>query len=252
MTQLLEEDDLRWVKMEGAFNFRDAGGYPTFDGMRVAQGSVFRSDALHELSSRDLDTLESLGVDRIIDLRSPDEIAQLGRGPLGDGRVEYFTASVIPRTDGEAVGAPSGDDVAKRYLWYLDVGGEAIVSAFEIMARPDRGAVVFHCAAGKDRTGVLAAMVQNLLGVSNDDIVADYMLTDRALPAIFARLARDPIHAETIAALPPSRRGVRQETMRGFLHLLNEERGGTETWLKDAGLSSDAIQSLRSKLRVPA
>ena len=244
--------DRRWVTLEGAFNFRDVGGYATLGGDRVRWGSVFRSDALHHLSPGDVRSVEALGVDRAIDLRSPDEIEATGQGGLAARRIDYVVAPVIPSATGEAVGAPPGDDLAERYLWYLDVGGDAIVRAFEVLAEPDKGAVVFHCAAGKDRTGVLAAMLLETLGVGEDDIVADYALTNLALPSILARLAADPVHAAGVAEMPASRRVVQPETMRRFLGLLAATHGGARHWLRQAGLAPSSVDALQRRLLIAA
>jgi hypothetical protein len=187
-------------------------------------------------------------VDRVIDLRSPTEIASTGRGSLGEGQVEYLTASVIPTAGSEATGAPSSDNLAERYMWYLEIGGDAIAESFEILAASHGGAVVFHCAAGKDRTGVVAALLLEVLGVSDDDIVADYALTDHALPSILARLAQDPAHAAAMSQIPDSRRMVRPEVMRGFLQLLDDRYGGARPWLEKAGVSPESIELLRSRL----
>jgi protein-tyrosine phosphatase len=245
-----EQEDRRWVALEGAFNFRDLGGYATGDGTRVRAGMVFRADALNHSSPDDLRVLEALGVDRIIDLRSPEEIGAVGRGLLADGPIEYVTASVIPMAGGEAVGAPSGDDIAERYLWYLDIGRDAFVSAFEVLSEEGRGAVVFHCAAGKDRTGVLAALLLSVLGVGADDIVADYALTNRAMPSILERLANDPIVGPRVMQIPPGRVMAPPETMGRFLELLDTRHGGAQAWLEQAGVPPRSIAGLRSSLRV--
>jgi hypothetical protein len=187
-------------------------------------------------------------VDRVIDLRSPTEIASTGRGYLGEGQVEYMTASVIPTAGSEATGAPSSDNLAERYMWYLDVGGDAIAESFEILAASHGRAVVFHCAAGKDRTGVLAALLLEVLGVGDDDIVADYVLTDQALPSILARLAQDPVHGTAVSQIPDSRRMVRPEVMWGFLQLLDVRYGGARPWLEQAGVKPASIDALRSRL----
>ena len=128
----------RWVALDGAFNFRDLGGYATRQGARVRWGSLYRSDALHHLSAGDVEVLAGLGVDRVIDLRAPEEIAAVGRGLLSDGPFGYLNAPVIPSISGEALGAPPGDDIGERYLWYLDVGRQALVDAIEALAEPGR------------------------------------------------------------------------------------------------------------------
>jgi protein-tyrosine phosphatase len=242
----------RWVVLDGAFNFRDLGGYATRQGARLRWGSLYRSDALQHLSARDVEVLAGLGVNRVIDLRAPDEIAAVGRGVLTDGSFGYLNAPVLPSISGEALGAPPGDDVGGRYLWYLDIGRQALVDAIEALAEPDRGAVVFHCAAGKDRTGVLAALVLALLDVGYDDIVADYALTNRALPSILDRLAADPLHAASVAKMPADRRTVRPEAMRRFLDLLDDKYGGARSWAASAGLAPRCIDALRAGLYVTA
>jgi hypothetical protein len=95
---------------------------------------------------------------------------------------------------------------------------------------------------------VVAALLLEVLGVSHDDIVADYALTDHALPSILARLAQDPVHAAAMSQIPDSRRMVRPEVMRGFLQLLDERYGGARPWLEKAGVRPRSVDMLRSRL----
>ncbi len=247
-----DRDERRWVVLDGAFNFRDLGGYATRQGARVRWGSLYRSDALHHLSARDVEVLVGRGVNRVIDLRAPDEIAAVGRVQLSDGSFGYLNAPVIPSISGEALGAPPGSDIGERYLWYLEVGRQALVDAIESLAEPGGGAVVFHCAAGKDRTGVLAALVLAILDVAYEDIVADYTLTDRALPLILDRLARDPLHGASVAQMPADRRTVRPDVMRRFLQLLDDKYGGARRWAESAGVAPTCIDGIRTGLLVTA
>ncbi len=250
MTRTAEEGGPpRWVPLDGAFNFRDLGGYRAGDGATIRWGSVFRSDALHHLSAEDVQRLMALGIDRVIDLRSPEEVAAVGRGGLADQGIDYAWAPILQSTRGEAQAAPTSPDLAERYLWYLEVGQKAFVEAFEVLAEPGRGAVVFHCTAGKDRTGVLAALLLAALGVDGDDIASDYALTGRALPSIVERLARDPVHGAAVAQTPPERLIVSADTMRRFLQLLSDRHGGAAPWIESAGVSTAAIESLRDRLR---
>jgi protein-tyrosine phosphatase len=242
----------RWVELEGASNFRDLGGYVTANGGRVRWGSVFRSDALHQLSEEDLRRLEALGVVRVIDLRSPEEVAANGRGSLGDSDVEYISAPIIPSTSGESQGAPPGDDIAERYAWYLEVGRAAFVEVFETLAASDRGAVVFHCAAGKDRTGVVAALLLTALGVGDDDVASDYALTTQVLPSVLERMSRDPIHGAAVAQAPPGRLVAAPETMYRFLRLVAERHHDARSWMEGAGVAGASIDSLRNRLRTSA
>ena len=132
------------------------------------------------------------------------------------------------------------------------MGRQALVDAIEALAEPGRGAVVFHCAAGKDRTGVLAALVLAMLDVGYDDIVADYALTNLALPSILDRLAADPLHGAAVAQIPADRRTVRPEAMRRFLQLLDDTYGGARSWAESAGLTPTCIDAVRVRLDVTA
>jgi hypothetical protein len=243
-----ETERQRWIALEGAYNFRDVGGYSAGGGTYVRHGVAFRSDALHGLSTGDVEILSGLRVGLVIDLRAPDEIASVGRGALSEAPFDYLNAPVLPTTSGEALGAPPGDDVGERYLWYLDVGGPALVAALEALARPTQAATVFHCTAGKDRTGVLTALLLGLLGVDQDDIVADYALTDRALPKILDRLATDPIHAASVARIPAERRTAAPQAMRRFLQLLEDRHGGAHAWASSAGITPTDIADLRTRM----
>ena len=113
----------RLLPLVGAFNFRDLGGYPTADGRRTRWGRVFRSDTLGELTEVDLTLLRDLGLATVVDLRTAAEVERDGRVGLGDDALTYVHLSVLPEEGGESVAAPSGDDdMAERYLWYLDAG----------------------------------------------------------------------------------------------------------------------------------
>ena len=114
-----------------------------------------------------------------------------------------FRAGPAGAADREAVAAPApaGDDLAERYLWYLEVGGDALAEALTLLGSDEHYPLVFHCAAGKDRTGVLAALVLDLCGVARDDIVADYVITAERMGFIMDRYRADPRFAERVASV---------------------------------------------------
>ncbi|HEX3899643.1 MAG TPA: tyrosine-protein phosphatase [Mycobacteriales bacterium] len=247
MSDLLDAPGDRWVALEGAFNFRDLGGYAAGTRGHVRRGRLFRSDALQLLTETDVRRLEQVPVTRVIDLRTTQEIEMLGRGLL-EGRLDYRTASLVPDLAAQAGDAP--DDLADRYVWYLDVGSGALVTCLELIAESNVGAVAFHCAAGKDRTGVLAALVLSLLGVSAEDVVQDYSMTGAVLPRILDRLAADPVHGETVMRMSGARCDVAPATMGRFLVAVDEQFGGSESWALQAGLSRAALDALRAELCV--
>ncbi len=244
------ETPSRLLPLVGAYNFRDLGGYPTGDGRRTRWGRLYRSDTLHELTDGDLVALRDLGLRAVLDLRTAAEVEQSGRGLLGEEPVDYQHLSVIDQDAGESTAAPAppGDDLAERYLWYLEIGRRALVSALESMTSEDRYPMVFHCTAGKDRTGVLAALVLDILGVEPTVIAEDYVITATRLDLIVARLRRDPVHGARLAELPASRLEVELETMERFVQLLYERHGGARSWARASGIGQRSLDRLAELL----
>ena len=235
----------RLIPLEGAFNFRDLGGYPTLDGRRTRWRRLFRSDTLSELTTGDLADLAELGVATVIDLRTPAEVNRDGRIAA---EVHYENHSLLAQESGESVGAPEHDDMGERYLWYLEHNPSAVVAALGLLSSADRYPAVFHCTAGKDRTGVLAALVLSLLGVERAVVVADYLLTAERLPLIMARLARHPIYGPRISEVPASRFGVTAASIEGFLDGLDTRYGGAAGWAASVGLGPDFVAGLAERV----
>lgn len=244
----------RLVPLTGSFNFRDLGGYPTGDGRTTRWARLFRSDTLHELTPEDVAHLRSLGLATIVDLRTSRELDETGRGPLGPEPIAYHHLSVLEETSGETVGeavaapAPIEDDLSERYLWYLEVGRRALTSALELLGDPENLPLVFHCAAGKDRTGVLAAMVLDILGVPAEVIVEDYVITQERMERILDRYRDAPGFAERMAQIPPSRFSVEADTMIRFLAGLYERFGGGRRWAEEAGVEPARLDALEELL----
>jgi protein-tyrosine phosphatase len=248
------ESRSRLIPLVGSFNFRDLGGYPTGDGRATRWGTLFRSDTLHELSDGDVALLRSLGLATIVDLRTSRELERTGRGPLGPEPIAYHHLSVIQEGGGEAMAAPAppGEDLAERYLWYLDVGRRPLAAALALVTRSANLPLVFHCAAGKDRTGVLAALVLDILGVDPEAIVADYLITESRMELILGRYRSDPNFAERMAQIPASRFSVESPTMVRFLGELHDRFGGAREWAVASGLASDDLDRMEDLLLEPA
>jgi rhodanese-related sulfurtransferase len=240
----------RLVALEGAFNFRDLGGYPSRDGQHTRWGRLYRSDTLHELTEADLKVIRELGLTTVIDLRTPKELARTGRGLLGPEPIGFHHLSVL----GEAMAAPApvGEDLSARYRWYLDVGRVSLTEALTLIGDPARLPLVFHCAAGKDRTGVLAALVLDLAGVDHRVIVEDYVITASRMEPILDRFRRsDPEAAERLAQVPPATYGVEAVTMQSFLDDLDGEFGGARAWAETAGVPTATLDRIPELLLEP-
>jgi protein-tyrosine phosphatase len=241
----------RLIPLEGCLNFRDLGGYPTADGRLVRWRQVFRSDALHLLTPADVTRLrDELRVREVIDLRSSAELRSEGQGPLAEQDVRFHH---VPLFDGEVRGEDreraAQISLADRYVFLAQLAGERIGRVITTIADADAGAV-FHCAAGKDRTGVISAILLGLLGVPDDVIVADYVATRENHDAIVDRLNALEGYRTMLAALPPDTMHANPETMLEFLERLRAAHGSFEDYARGTGMTAAVVGRLRERLLV--
>ncbi|MGC8509265.1 MAG: tyrosine-protein phosphatase [Acidimicrobiales bacterium] len=237
------------VALEGALNCRDLGGRPTVDGRSTRPGVLFRSDSLRRLTARDVTTLLGRGVTANVDLQSEEEIAYFGRGLLGQAPITWIPvheSALRPRgerPEGE------GDVLLARYREYLAEAPAAFVRAVAALAQPGRLPAVINCFFGKDRTGVLCALVLDSVGVTRDAIVADYAASALRLPALLARLRDDPdpVVRDTVARTPSPYLEARPATMAALLDDL-AAHGGARGWLLAHGAAPGDLDVLRERL----
>jgi protein-tyrosine phosphatase len=250
----------RRVAVEGSLNLRDLGGYPTADGRRVRWGRLYRSDQLGDLDDAGAAQLQALGLKTIIDFRGEKERERSPTPPLPG--VESLHLPMAGRS-GDQKGATdlvlSGelsevDDGFMAFLYqgmltaFPDHFGELVRRA----ASPEHEPVLFHCAAGKDRTGVAAALVLSALGVPDEDIVADYALTDRyrtehRIEQIRPIVEEYGIPVDKVAALFSAPAAV----MVATLDHLHEVHGGPMGYLQgEAGVDDATIERLRQNILV--
>lgn len=183
----MSEIPQRFVSFERLHNFRDFGGYPAADGQLVRRNQLYRSDSLGKLADADAQRFAALGVRTVIDLRYPREADAGGRVPAGLG-VAYYNCSIEHRPYDQAALGAVVDPVrflADRYAEVARDGHAEIAETLRIIAG-DEAPVVIHCASGKDRTGLIAALVLSLLGVAEEDITADFALTGLATQRLIA------------------------------------------------------------------
>lgn len=229
--------------MVGAFNFRDLGGYPTLDGRSTRWGRLFRSDGLHELTPEDLGVLRELGLSCVVDLRTPAELERTGRGPLEREPIRYFHLPLLAGGD-QTAPEEAQQNLADRYFWYLDVGRQSFVDAFAVVADESSYPLVFHCAAGKDRTGVFAALVLSILGVERPVIVEDYVLTQSRMDLIMERMRRNTDFEQRVTEIPQFLFKAEVGTITTFLERLDHRFGGARQWALDAGVPPGTLDAL--------
>jgi protein-tyrosine phosphatase len=230
-------------------NLRDLGGLPTQDGHVVRRGVLIRSDSPHEASAADIDHLVTrLRVSTVIDLRSDKEFAADGTNALMPSSVRHQHFPISAGPGGAVDGAPAGDRLAARYMQYLDDDTASIVGAVRAVAEAPDGAAVVHCRVGKDRTGIVIALILDALGVSVADIAQDYHLTAEPMRKLLERLKASPVYAANVARLPDEMYSAEPKTMVSFLTQLHEEHGGAANWLLAHGLSPSQLDALHRHL----
>lgn len=239
----------RHVAFERLHNFRDLGGYRTGDGRTVRRGRLYRSDALSKLRATEPDwgRFLSLGVRTVIDLRYPWEIEARGRVPEAAG-LTYVNLSVEHRPYDQAEIDPEVDPwryLADRYAEVALDGAEELRQALEIIASGS-DPQVFHCASGKDRTGLLAALVLALLGVGEDDIAADFALTELSTDRLVAEWKA--VHPDRSPRWPGYGRAP-EEVMRLFLADLSAAHGSVHAYAaRHLGADDHLVTRLRARL----
>jgi protein-tyrosine phosphatase len=240
----------RHVEFDGCFNFRDLGGYATVDGHWVRPRLLYRADGPHALTDGDVATLRDLGLATVLDLRTGPEVEDRGRYATHlPGVAEHHLplTDVLPDPDE----LPSWIDplvVAGQYRSMLENGSDAIARALEILSSASEYPALLHCSAGKDRTGILSAVLLGLLGVPDDTIVADYALSARGMHRLVEHYKSSyPDAAEQLSRLAPAMVAADPRTMSAFVAFVRDEYGSFEGYSEFIGAGS-APAALRAVL----
>lgn len=232
------------LPLEGALNVRDLGGYETSRGVTRSH-AFLRADSLAALTKGDLAYLREYGVTCGIDLRARLE-RERGPDPLENQPwAEYHSVPMLDQLNARHFEDQFPDTMGQVYLDLLEGSGPAFARLMTLLAQA-QGCALFHCTAGKDRTGVTAMLLLDLAGVSRRDIAADYAATEQytkvVIDAQIRRLEMDgmPEKAYLFRAQP-------QDILRAYDHV-QETYGGAEGYLTQIGCGEKTIARLRQKL----
>jgi len=229
----------RHVPLEGCFNFRDLGGYRTSDGRWTRPQLLYRADGPHALTAVDVNNLAHMGIATVIDLRTTSEVEQRGcYSAVISDVVEYHLPmiDVLPDTD-ELPGWVDPAIVAGRYREMLDEGEDVIAEVLAILSDPIAYPAVFHCSAGKDRTGIIAAVILGLLRVPDDTIIADYALSEAPMTRLVEHYKRQyPDATEQLERLAPAMVASHPNAMTGFIDGIRRDYGGFAAYATAIGV----------------
>jgi protein-tyrosine phosphatase len=241
----------RLIALEGAVNFRDLGGYATVDGQRTRWRVLFRADGLSELTGTDLEVMRELGIRTVVDLRSGQEVEQsrfnVDAHPVTFHHYPFIEA--LPNAEGFER-APGF--LGTQYTEMLDDATPQIIGALSALAAPDACPAVFHCTAGKDRTGLLSALVLSLLGVPEETVIADYALSGAAMVRLRAKLIEKYPDGKGFIADSDVLFSADPSNMVALFAHLRAGYGTVAEYAAQVGVPDDVVDRLRQSLLEPA
>lgn len=243
----------QWIALDGAVNAR-----------AVVPRVLLRADNLQSLSARDVSLLvDEQALEVVLDLRTDVEVELEGPGPMtaalavriehrslysdSDGNTDLDAGTVKPWGPADEDESPDEPPVVRAYMSYLRRRPDSVVGSVRTIARAS-GAVLVHCAAGKDRTGVVVALALDAAGVDRDTIVGDYLATGERIDAIIARLLSSSTYRAELEGHDPQRHAPVPGTMERVLELVDQRFGGSVAWLSSHGLSAADLDRLRRRL----
>lgn len=238
---------MRHWQLPDAHNIRDLGGYAGAGGVATGWGRLLRGDDLWHLSEGSRRALVDRGLALVIDLRGLHEIAHQPNPFAAHATVLYRNIALFDRL--EPIGTlPAPLNMAARYCEALDRCGARLADVLAAIAEAPEGIVLFHCTAGKDRTGIVAALLLLAAGVTEDEIAADYVLTAELGQAMLERLRERALARGADPAQVSLMLASDEITIRTMLAHLRERHGGIAAYLAAIGLSPARIERLRARL----
>jgi protein-tyrosine phosphatase len=231
----------RSVVVDGCYNVRDLGGLPGAETTSTMWGHLFRADGPDDLTEAGRSAVKALGVATVVDLRRPDE----------RGSTQFLDVVVsLPIEDAPGDLSPAAlgtyNDLGRRYHDMALGAPTAVATLFDVLAERGGRPILIHCAAGKDRTGIMVALILSALGVDDASIAWEYALSHAPVTTRrSAILERDPQAYAKYGSLSAVIFGAVAETMTAFLERVTTVHGSTESFLRDCGVTTGTLARVR-------
>jgi protein-tyrosine phosphatase len=254
----MDQSHQRHITFESVPNFRDLGGWRTHDGRTMAWRRLFRSAALHPMTGPEVAKFkQDIGPRAVIDLTTPQEPnKQREISLLGEMGARYYHIPFRPDTSNylkeEAELNLNATNMGEIYLYRISqkAFGKKLVDALEIIAERSNHPLVFHCSIGKDRTGVLSAMLLATVDVIDEDIIEDYTLSAPLMPEIRSSTINNPETRQEVRDLPDFQWEATRESMSLFLNALRREYGSAAGYFETHGADISLTRRLKEALLV--
>ena len=235
----------RHLPIKGTYNVRDLGGYETPAG-ETRWRRILRADGLHRLDGEGMEALVAEGVTTVIDLRHRNELDQQPNPFAAEDKVAYHNVSLFEEL--APTPRPGEDVLLQLYIRALESRQVPIAQVLTIIADAPTGTVLFHCTAGKDRTGIISALLLGLAGVNSDTIVADYALTAQMIAPmveeIISHAAARGADVESFRPLLASDPG----TMVATIAYIEANHASVGDYIEKIGVPAVAVERLRARL----
>jgi len=230
------------LPLKGSYNTRDLGGYPTYDGTATRFNQFLRSDEVGYLDKEDIEFLKEYGVKTVIDLRTVDEIEQIPNPFENEPSIKFHHISLISEAMIQEM-TESFNTVSMdvNYINTLEKEKRSIARVLKVILESEVGCVLFHCSAGKDRTGLIAMLLLGIAGVDHQDIITNYEPS-------FANISHNPRVKKMIMRDVPAMMLSNYTFMQKTLKHIDYKYGSIKDYVKSLGFIHSEINQIRNRL----